>query len=145
MIVFNNIVHGFKIAAAIPRNYNPSHDVVISKVTSEGNCLGGVIYSDMISNCIFMHQAGFGPSWLSGDMIWVVFDYPFNQLNVDKVAGTIPASNKALYEFNRRMGFVEECRIKDAYKDGDLVVMTMHRDQCRWLSRKPKTIKSNVT
>lgn len=145
MIEFNNIVHGFKIAAAIPRIFNPAADVVISRVTPEGNCLGGVIYESLISNLIFMHQAGFSRLWLTGDMLWVVFDYPFNQLKVDKVAGTVPSSNHKLIEFNKRLGFVEECRIKDAYTDGDLVVLTMRREDCRWLKLTPRTIKSNVT
>lgn len=141
MIKFNNVVHGFKIAAAIPRPYNPAIDVVISKVTPEGNCMGGVIYDGFTGGCIFMHQAGFHPHWLSGNMIWVVFDYPFNQLKVNKVAGTINSSNKELLDFNTRLGFKEEGRIKGAYPNGDLLVLTMERAECRWLKIKPKFAK----
>jgi hypothetical protein len=138
VIEFNNIVHGFKIAAAIPRPYNPAVDIVISKVTPEGNVLGGVIYDGYTGGCIFMHQAGFSRNWLIGNMIWIVFDYPFNQLHVKKVAGTIPSRNKELLDFNRRLGFKEEARIKDAYPDGDMIVLTMERADCRWLNIKPK-------
>ena len=144
MIEFGNITHGFKIGAAIPRPYNPSVDVVISKVTPEGNCLGGVIYDGFTGGCIFMHQAGFHPHWLTGNMIWIVFDYPFNQLGVRKVAGTINSSNKELLDFNRRLGFKEEGRIKHAYPDGDLLVLTMERSVCRWLKIKPKVYKDAV-
>jgi hypothetical protein len=138
MIEFNNTVHGFRIAEAIPRPYNPTVDVVISKVTHSGNLMGGVIYDGFTGGCVFMHQASFHPHWLTGNMMWIVFDYPFNQLHVGKVAGTINASNKELLDFNLRLGFKEEARIKDAYRDGDMVVLTMERSACRWLKIKPK-------
>lgn len=138
MIEFGNVVHGFKIAAAIPRPYNPATDIVISKVTPEGNVLGGVIYDGFTGGCIFMHQAGFSRTWLVGNMLWLVFDYPFNQLHVHKVAGTINSNNKELLDFNLRLGFKEEARIKDAYPDGDMLVLTMERAACRWLKLKPK-------
>ena len=142
MIEFNNIVHGMKIAAAIPRPYNPASDIVISHVTSLGNVLGGVIYDGFTGGCVFMHQAGFHKSWLGGNMLWIVFDYPFRRLGVNKVAGTINSKNKVLLEFNLKMGFREEARIKDAYPDGDMIVMTMSREECRWLKLKPKLIPS---
>jgi hypothetical protein len=138
MIEFGNVAHGFKIAAAIPRPYNPAIDLVISKVTPEGNVLGGVIYDGFTGGCIFMHQAGFSRNWLVGNMMWIVFDYPFNQLHVNKVAGTINSKNEELLDFNRRLGFKEEARIKNAYHDGDMLVLTMERADCRWLKIKPK-------
>lgn len=141
MIEFGNTVHGFKIAAAIPRPYNPVTDVVISRVTPEGNCMGGVIYDGFTGGCIFMHQAGFSKHWLTGNMLWIVFDYPFNQLHVNKVAGTINSNNKELLAFNLKLGFKEEARIKDAYPDGDMLVLTMERADCRWLKIKPKVYK----
>lgn len=141
MIEFNNIVHGFKIAAAIPRPYNPAIDIVISRVTPEGNVMGGVIYDGFTGGCIFMHQAGFDRRWLTGNMMWIVFDYPFNQLHVAKVAGTINSKNEELLDFNRRLGFKEEARIKNAYPDGDMLVLTMARADCRWLKIKPKVYK----
>lgn len=144
MIEFNNIVHAFKIAAAIPRPYNPVTDVCISRVTPKGNCLGGVLYDGFTGGCIFMHQAGFDARWLTGNMIWLVFDYPFTQLKVSKVAGTINSTNKELLDFNRRLGFKEEARIKGAYLDGDMIVMTMERADCRWLKIKPKIHRGAV-
>lgn len=143
MIEFNNLEHGFEIAQAIPRNFNPRVDQVISRVDDEGRLLGGVIYESLISNCIFMHQAGFAGNWMTRDLLWVFFDYPFNQLKVGKVCGTIPSSKLDLRKFNERLGFTVECAIKDAYKDGDLLIMSMTREQCRWLNHKPVTIRSN--
>lgn len=143
-IEIGNVVHGMKIAAAIPRVYNPANDVVISRVTPEGNVLGGVIYDGYTGGCIFMHQASFSKNWLVGNMMWIVFDYPFNRLRVNKVAGTINSNNQELLDFNMRLGFKEEARIKDAYRDGDMIVLTMDRESCRWLRIKPKIYEGDA-
>lgn len=145
MIVFDDKAHGATLAAAIPRCFNPSVDKVISRVDDDGRLLGGVIYDNYTRNCVFIHQAGFSKRWLTGDMLWVAFDYPFNQLKVHKLAGTIPSSKPWLLKFNQRMGFREECRIKDAYPDGDMIVLTMTRDECPWLKLKPKVLQGNPT
>lgn len=143
MIQINNPFHGYAIAEIIPRVYNPDADRVISRTNSEGNLLGGVIYEGCISNCIFMHQGGFEKNWLSPDMLWTVFHYPFVQLGLGLVCGTIPSSRQELLDFNLRLGFKVECKIKNAYKDGDLIIMAMRKDECRWLKIKPKSIRSN--
>jgi hypothetical protein len=143
MIVFNDLEHAKLISQAIPRPFNVMADVVISNVDKDGKLLGGVTYDGFTGGSIFMHQAGFTPKWLSRAMLWVVFDYPFNQLNVKKVCGTIPSYRKTLLEFNERLGFKEECRIKDAYPDGDMIVLSMPREECRWLSIKQNTLRGN--
>jgi hypothetical protein len=138
-IEMGNIAHGLAIASAIPRNYNPDVDPVISHTNKDGALLGGVMYDGFTGSCIFMHQAGFSKSWLSRDMLWMVFDYPFNQLKCSKVCGTIPSSNPELLDFNKRIGFILEASIKGGYPTGDLLVLSMERDQCRWLDVKPRT------
>lgn len=143
MIEFNNLTHGYAIAEVIPRIFNPYADKVISRTNADGDLLGGVIYEGFISNCIFMHQGSFEKTWLSPDMLWTVFHYPFVQLGVGVVCGTIPSSKPELLDFNLRLGFKVECAIKDAYKDGDLIIMAMRKPECRWLKIKPKTIRSN--
>lgn len=137
-IEFNNIAHGWAIAGAIPRNFNPALDPVISHTNNLGELLGGVIYDGWTGSCIFMHQASFHKSWLSREYLWVVFDYPFNQLGCLKVCGTIPSGNQTLLEFNKRIGFIQEAKIEGGYPDGDLLVLSMKRDQCRWLDYTPK-------
>jgi hypothetical protein len=41
---------------------------------------------------------------------------------------------KAL-DFNRKLGFIEEARIAGVFRDADLVIMSMRREDCRWLTR----------
>lgn len=144
MIEIGNMDHGVAIAAAIPRPFDPNNSMVFSRVTPKGNLMGGVIFDDYTVGCIFMHQAAFHKNWLTGNMIWMVFDYPFNKLGVNKVAGVVNSNNKELLDFNLRLGFKEEARIKDAYADGDMIVLTMERSECRWLKIKPKVYEDKV-
>lgn len=143
MIEFGNIEHGEAIAKAIPRRFNPACDPVISNVI-DGRLLGGVIYDGFTGSCVFIHQAGFTKHWLSRDMLWVAFDYPFNQLGVKKLCGTIPSTNPGLLAMNLKLGFQVEHAIEDGYPGGNMLILSMTRDECRWLDMKPRGIKAGT-
>jgi RimJ/RimL family protein N-acetyltransferase len=146
MIVFNNKDHGRIISAAIPRRFNAEFDPVISNLRDEDNALlGGVTFDGYTGEggCIFMHQAGFSKRWISRDMLWAAFDYPFNQLKVKKICGTIPSGNPKLLALNHRLGFKVEHSIEDGYPGGNMLVLSMTRGECPWLSIKPKGIRAN--
>lgn len=140
-IEFMNSEHGIEIARAIPRQYNPAVDPVISNVSDDGELLGGVIYDGYTGPCIFIHQAGFTKHWMSRDMLWCAFDYPFNYLGCSKLCGTIPSTLPDLLDINTRLGFEVEAVIKGAYPGGDMLVLSMTRDECRWLKMKPRFMR----
>ena len=144
MIHFNNAEHGRRIAGAIPRMFNPNVDPVISRTDEEGKLLGGGIYDGFTGTCIFIHQAGFSKRWMSRDLLWVAFDYPFNQLGCYKVCGTIPSTNPELLDINLRLGFTIEAMIGGAYPGGDMLVLSMTREACPWLKLKPRGLLSDA-
>lgn len=141
MIVSNNISHGYKIAEAAGTIFNPAVDRVISRV-EKGELYGGVIYTGYTLAAICLHQAGFRPNWANRDMLWVAFHYPFVKLGCKKIIGQVPASKTDILAFDQKLGFKEEARIRDVFPDGDLVVLSMTRDQCRWLSIKPRGVNA---
>jgi len=145
MIEFDNVIHGHLIAEAIACPYNPKCDHVISRVADDGVLLGGVIYKDYTGSSVFMHQAGFDKAWINRDMLWVCFDYPFNQLGYSVVFGAVSSTNPHAFDINRRLGFSVEAVLKDGYPDDDMLIMAMRKDQCRWLALKPQGIKSNTS
>lgn len=99
-----------------------------------GRVCAGVLYDSFNGASIRMHVASDGSRrWLNRQFLWFVFFYPFEQLKVKKVIGLVPSSNAPALKFDSHLGFVEEARITDAHPDGDIVVMTMNRQQCRWL------------
>jgi hypothetical protein len=140
MIKFNVIEHGYRIAKAAGCHFNPEVDRVIS-VTSEGNLLGGNIYTGYTGASIHLHMAGFTPNWANRDFLWIAFDYPFNQLGCKKVFGQVPEYNTRALEIDLKLGFKVEARIDDVFPGGACLVLSLAREDCRWLKLKPRGIK----
>lgn len=135
MIISNNEQHGYVIASAAGCVFNKGVDQVISRV-EDGKLLGGVIFTGYCGASICIHVAGFDPHWINKSMLWITFDYPFNQLGVKKLIGQVPSSNLKALEFDKKLGFKEEARISDVFPDGDLIVLSMRREDCRWLKMR---------
>ena len=140
MIQMNNEDHGHVIAESAGVIFNPAADVVISHLDKGGELTGGVIYNGYTRASINMHVAAFSPRWGSRDMLWVCFDYPFNQLGCRKVFGQVPSKNDHALEFNLKLGFKIEALIPDVFPEDDLIVVSMSREDCRWLNLKPRTL-----
>ena len=70
---------------------------------------------------------------LTKSYIRYVYNYAFNTAKVNKLVGLVSSSNHKAIKFDLHSGFVEEGRIKDGYPDGDIVILTMTREQCRFL------------
>lgn len=136
-IVINDPEHGERIARLAGTFFNPRAHQVVARVR-DGELLGGVIFTDYTRASITTHMAGFMKSWANRDLVWCVFYYAFEQLGVNKVFGPVPASNEESLKISLKLGFSEETRVKDVFVDGDLVVLSMCRDQCRWLKLKPR-------
>lgn len=140
MIQMNNEAHGYAIAESAGVIFNPAADVMISHLDKNGELTGGVIYNGYTKASINMHVAAFNPRWGSRDMLWVCFDYPFNQLGCRKVFGQVPSKNDHALEFNLKLGFKIEALIPDVFPEDDLIVVSMPREDCRWLNIKPRTL-----
>lgn len=106
-------------------------------------CMGVALYQRYTHTAIVVHVVGFVDNWMSRDFIWVSFHYPFVQLGCERLFSLVNENNKEALNFNKRMGFQIETRIRKVYPDGDQIVLVMERDDCRWLKMKPRLIKSN--
>ena len=106
-----------------------------------GKLAGGVVYYGYTGQSIRMHVASFRQRWLSRDLLWVCFDYPFTQLRCQKIFIEIKDTNEASLSFAQHLGFKEEHHIKDVYADGGLVVLAMYRNECRWLDIAPRQLE----
>lgn len=134
---FGNVDDGERIAQAAGTTFNWGVDPVIARVTPKGELMGGVLFSYWtgFDGSINMHSAGFHPRWVNRTMLWVCFDYPFNQLGVKKIFGQVPEDNERALRFNLNLGFEVEQMIKDVYPSGDMILMSMYREHCRFLDR----------
>ena len=143
MIVFNNHDHGHVIAHAAGTAFNHLVDTCIGRIAN-GKLLGGVLFQNYTGSSIGVHVSGFADHWINRDMLWVCFHYPFVQLGCSKIFGQVPSTNSKALEFDLNLGFKEVARIEDVFPDGDLIVLAMKREECRWLGLKPRGLKEHL-
>lgn len=82
---------------------------------------------------ISMHVAGEGKRWINREYLWYCFYYPFEQLKVNKILGLVSSDNLDALRFDRHLGFKQEAVISNACPNGDLIILTMTKDQCKFL------------
>jgi RimJ/RimL family protein N-acetyltransferase len=101
--------------------------------------LGRVIFSDYTGRggSIKIHVTSWDPRWISRGLLYIVFDYPFNQLGVKKIFADIRRSDVRTFQFAVKAGFKAEAGIEGVYPDDDMLVMSLYRDDCRFLGVSP--------
>ena len=69
------------------------------------------------------------------DLTWIryCFRYVFDIAKVIKLIGMVSSDNTRAYTMNLKFGYIEEAVIKDACKNGDMILMTMTREQCKYI------------
>jgi L-amino acid N-acyltransferase YncA len=106
-------------------------------------CLGQVINGELracVVYCNFQgkscqtHICSTGKHWMSKEYLWAMFDYPFEKLGLKVILAVIAGSNEKSLKLSRKLGFKDVAKIPDAHDDGDLVILTMRPDECRWLT-----------
>jgi len=103
----------------------------------KGNKLVAVIgYCNFVGNSCAIHIASEGSHWMDKQLLWACFDYPFNKLEKKVIVTALDASNEEAVRLNRHLGFQIETVIKDAHENGDLMIMTMRKENCRFLKTK---------
>jgi RimJ/RimL family protein N-acetyltransferase len=101
-------------------------------------------YDDFTDTSCQVHVAG-TDGWLDREMLRAMFHYPFEILNLRVVIGLVPEGNAAALRLNRHLGFDVDAIIKDAHPDGALVIMSMRKENCRWLKEAKRHGKKEQT
>jgi len=144
MIWTGDTTHGMVIARAAKTGFDPSVDACISRVSGDGEFLGGVIYTGFNGAMVMMHMAGVG-NWMSPELVWCCFDYPFMQLCVKQIICTVASTNERSLDIVKRVGFKHEHTIKGGTPNGDLVLFKMLREDCKWLRLRSRYLRVNGT
>lgn len=111
----------------------------IAAVDDAGRVRGMVAYDDFTRNSCVVHQAVESPiAWRT--LIPTCFVYPFEELHLGVVIGTVPANNARALRMTQRLGFRETYRVREAWAPGvDMVVHELRRADCvrmGWLKAK---------
>ena len=102
----------------------------------DGEVKAVVAFDNILDKSCQMHTAAIVPNWISKDLLWACFDYPFNKLGVKVILASVASTNEEALKLDRHLGFVDKAYIEDAHLDGDLVILAMRRENCRWLGIK---------
>jgi RimJ/RimL family protein N-acetyltransferase len=101
---------------------------------TQGQLIAGIWFESYNGANMMMHVAATPLSrWVNKELLWYAFYYPFVECGCRRVTGLLAESNTTAREFDERLGFKLEARLKDAAPDGDLLVYAMFREECRWL------------
>lgn len=103
----------------------------------DGQLIAGVVYDGFLGPSINMHVAALpGSRWLNREFLHACFAYPFVQLGCRRITGLVASTNAAALKFDFGLGFEYETLLKDAVPGGDLLILVMWKENCRWLRGK---------
>lgn len=134
MLCFDKDLVGPWVARHTQGNYFPQNSSCIGLLNKEGNLIAGVWYESYTQASIIAHIAIQGQ--VTRDFLYTICHYPFVQLGVHKVIGPVNSNNEAAIRIDKKIGFVEEARIKDAFPDGDLIFLSITKDKCKYLGER---------
>lgn len=109
----------------------PGSHTAIGKIKN-GSLCAGVLYEKFTGTNVTLHIAGEN-NWPNREFLWMIFDYPFNQLGVKRVTAPIASTNGKAITLVKSMGFDLECKLSQAIPDGDLLLFCMFKEQCKYL------------
>lgn len=120
------------VTARAGGTWTPGRGTAIGKLDESGELMAGVLYEDWNRANVVCHIAGEG-NWATREYLNVIFDYPFNQLNVKRITVPVGSTNLKSINLVTRMGFALECTLTQAIPDGDLHLFRMWRDECKYI------------
>jgi RimJ/RimL family protein N-acetyltransferase len=100
----------------------------------EGELVAGIVIDHMLPGANgFAHITIAKPGKDTYALIRAFFDYAFRQQELKRVTGMCPSVWTAVLAFDKKLGFEEEFRIKDGFPGGDMVMLVMRPETCKWL------------
>jgi RimJ/RimL family protein N-acetyltransferase len=111
----------------------PDDTVCLGQVI-DGELRAVVVYCNFQGKSCQIHICSVGDHWMSKELVNAIFDYPFEKMGLKVILGIISGNNEKSLKLSRKLGFKDVAKIPDAHNDGDLVILTMRPEYCRWLT-----------
>jgi hypothetical protein len=103
----------------------------------DGKLIAGVVWDSWNGASMQIHVASeTGADWLDRVFLRESFRYPFEMCRAAKLIALVNSYNERSIQLVTKLGFVREATLREAHPDGDLLVYTMTKSQCRWLERR---------
>jgi RimJ/RimL family protein N-acetyltransferase len=120
---------GHWVANKIKGTYHAGDNAI--GLLKDGKIIAGVLYENWNGRSIVAHMSIEGR--LTPAYIGAIFDYAYNVCNVHKVILPVGSANAKSIKLVENMGFAEEGRIADASPEGDVIIYTLKKSDCRFL------------
>lgn len=102
-------------------------------VRRDGELIAGVLYTDYNRHSVAAHIAAHDRRWITKDVLWSIFYWPFTVLGVRVIFGYVAESNTHALALDLKLGFKEHARVPDVFEDGDLLILSMYKQDCKHL------------
>ena len=101
----------------------------------DGELIAGVLYEGFNGRNVWMHVAANpGGKWMTRSYLRYCFEYPFDEMMVDRISGYVSANNTDAVRLDEHLGFKREAVLQGAAPDGgDVIIYVMRREDCRFL------------
>lgn len=129
-------IFGPWLAQRLGTNWLPGRGHVIGLWDDALGPIAACFYESYNGASVLGHLTGVGKKWMNREYLWYCFYYPFEELRVNKILGLVESTNLEARKLNEHFGFTLEATLKDAAPKGDLLIYSMVKDQCKWLSLK---------
>ena len=121
---------GYWVASNLEAKYHAETSAAIGLVRND-EIVAGVIYENYNGRSLMVHIAITGR--LTPQYLRDIFRYPFVTCAVNKIIAPVSSTNVKSIKLVENMGFIAEGRIRDAAPDGDIIMYTMAKDDCRFI------------
>lgn len=139
VITGRNDLFGPWLAERIGSDWLPGRGHVIGLWDDNAGPIAACLYESYNGASVLGHLAGLGKKWMNREFLWYCFYYPFAELRVNKILGLVESTNLEAQKLDEHLGFTLEATLKDAAPNGDLLIYSMTKDQCKWLSLKDRS------
>lgn len=97
----------------------------------DGVLIAGIAFETQNKNCMTGHQRIDAPP---SKQFWInSADFIFNQAGCKKFSALVEVQNEKAIKLNKHIGFVIEATLKDHGTNGDLLVMSLFKENCKFL------------
>lgn len=118
--------------------YVPTPNMTCMGQVTDATLRAVVGYDHFTGKSCQIHIAGTGKNWMTPDLLFAAFDYPFRQLDLNALLGIVDSANQDAINLNLKLGFRIVHTVQGGHPDGDLVIFEMQRTECRWLKLRSR-------
>ncbi len=121
------------INAILDVEFDQSKSMCIASVTENREIMAVVVFSRFTKFNCELSLATVTPKGINRAFIRAVFRYPFVQLGLKRVTAIIEDGNIKAFDLDRRLGFVDEAKLKSWYGEKDGFMLRMLKEECKWV------------